>query len=204
MEPNKIRFPYQAYCVYLDKLQIPININEELAVLLKSKDRINEGLRKRISLLEEALLLQKDHLPGDLLRIYEYNSYADVDGIGFCLAVHEHYSLTEKVKLVVDVLRKYHFKKGIMKLKKIEQRSGKKIAIVELLETKKDPWAWKGQYFQGSCGGHGTTYTLVNTFLQPEYTGKWIDGVEFYYEGKPVSNNWDHIALYGTKYRRKK
>jgi len=177
--------------------------NEELVVLLKSKDRINEGLRNRISLLEEAVLQPKDHLPGDLLRVYQYKSFADVEGIGFCLAAPAHYSLTEKVKLVVDVLRKYHFKRGIMVLKSIEERAGKKIAIVELLETKKDPWAWKGGYFQGSSGGHATTYILINTFLQPEYTGSWIDGVEFYYAGKPVSNDWDHISLHGTILRKK-
>ena len=176
--------------------------NAEFVQSLKSKDVIIKGLRGRIDLLEDALLESKDHLPGDLLKIYNYNGSADIEGVGFCLVVPENHPVTEKVKIVVDVLMKYMFKRGTIALKKIEQRGNKKIAIIELQETKKDPSAWRGIYFQGSCGGHGTTYTLVNTFLQPDYTGKWVDAVEFYYEGKPISKDWDHIFLHGTMYRK--
>lgn len=178
---------------------------QELVQPLQSKDVkdvIIEGLNDRIDMLEEALLESKDGLPCDLLRIYTYNAHADLEGVGFCLAIPGHYSLTKKLKLAVDVLMKYKFKKGIIELQRIEQQADKKIAIVELRETKEDPGAWKGGYFQGSCGGHATTYILVNTFLQPDYVGKWIDGVEFYYEGKPISNDWDHIFLHGIKYRK--
>lgn len=171
------------------------DIDEEYGKLVQS-------LNDRIDRLKDALLEPKDKLPGDLLRIYTYNAHADLEGVGFCLAIPGHYSLTKKLKLAVDVLMKYKFKRGVIELTRIEQQAGKKIAIVELRETKKDPWAWRGIYFQGSCGGHGTTYTLVNTFLQPDYTGKWVDGVEFYYEGKPISNDWDHIFLHGTMYRK--
>jgi len=76
--------------------------NAEFVKSLKSKDVIIKGLRGRIDLLEEALLESKDHLPGDLLKIYNYNGSADIEGVGFCLLVPEHYSLTEKVKIVVD------------------------------------------------------------------------------------------------------
>jgi len=40
-------------------------------------------------------------------------------------------------------------------------------------------------------------YKLTMTFMQPDYKGEWIDGVEFYYRGKPMEE-WDHINLTGT------
>jgi hypothetical protein len=169
---------------------------------LESKDMTIRGLKARIGRLENALQSSPDEVPGDLLRIYSYNANTDVEGVGFYLAVPEHYSLDQKLQLVANILMKYAFKKGIIELKRIEGYAGKKIAIVELCETKECPWAWKGLYFQGSCGGHSTTYILVNTFLQPDYVENWVDGVKFYYEGKPITDDWDHIFLDGTKYRK--
>ena len=42
---------------------------------------------------------------------------------------------------------------------------------------------------------------LVQTFLQNDYDGSSLDGVEFYDEGEPISDQWDHISLSGTKFR---
>lgn len=89
---------------------------------------------------------------------------------------------------------------------RIENRNNKKIAIIDLRE-KNHPYphgySWRGIYFQGSSGGGSTTVTLIKTFLQENYKGEWIDGVEFYYEGKPiVENEWAHIFLSGTIYRK--
>lgn len=168
----------------------------------RSKDSEIKNLRLKIDRLEEALRGPVDKLPRNLLRVYCYNAMIDIEGVDFCVAAPMHTSLDKRMDLIADVLMKYHFKKGLIKVKKIEQRGDKKIAVVELLETKECPYAWKGQYFQGSSGGHVTTYALSNTFLQPEYTGEWIDGVEFWYEGEPISDDWDHIFLSGTKYRK--
>ncbi len=169
---------------------------------LLSKDVLIRDLKERIVRLEKKLVAFPGEMPGDLLRFYAYSGNADVEGVGFCLAIPEHYSLNQKLKLVADVLMEYQFKKGIIEVKRIEQQAGKRIAIVELRESKEKTWGWKSLYFQGSCGGHRTTYILVNTFLQPDYVGKWVDGVEFYYEGKPITENWTHIFLHGTKYRK--
>jgi len=188
--------------MYVWHLSVVRSAKQEQQDIDEEYGKLVQSLNDRIDRLKDALLEPKDKLPGDLLRIYTYNAHADLEGVGFFLAIPGHYSLTKKLKLAVDVLMKYKFKKGIIELQRIEQQADKKIAIVELRETKEDPWAWKGGYFQGSCGGHATTYILVNTFLQPDYVGKWIDGVEFYYEGKPISNDWDHIFLHGIKYRK--
>ena len=87
---------------------------------------------------------------------------------------------------------------------RIENRADKRIAIIEINE-RHTPYGptWKGNFFQGSSGGQATTVTLVKTFLQEDYKSEWIDGIEFYYEGKPISRDWDHVSLHSTKYRRK-
>ncbi|HEC77978.1 MAG TPA: hypothetical protein ENI34_02405 [candidate division WOR-3 bacterium] len=156
----------------------------------------------RITRFEEALLVKPAKLPDDLLKVYTVDAMSDAEGVDLCVAVPAHYTLIEKLKLISRLLNKYKFPRGLIELKKIEQRGGKKIAVIELKETKKHPTAWRSGYFQGSCGGHITTYILTNTFLQPDYTGKWVDGVEFWYNGKPITGDWDHIFLHGTMYRK--
>jgi hypothetical protein len=170
---------------------------------IASKDTTIANLKVKITRLENAIAEKPDRLPDDLLKIYTVDAMADVEGVDFCLAVPENYTVIEKVNLVSSLLMKHKFSQGVILLKKIEQRNGKRIAIIELHETEKHPIAWKGVYFQGSSGGHSTTYILVNTFLQPDYTGTWIDGVEFWYDGKPVANDWDHIFLHGTIFRER-
>ncbi len=169
---------------------------------IASKDAMIDDLKIRIARLEEALLTKPAKLPDDLLKVYKIDAISDTKGVDFCVAVPVHYTLIEKLKLISGLLNKYRFPRGLIELKKIEQRSSKKIAVIELKETEKYPTAWRGLYFQGSCGGSATTYILTNTFLQPDYTGKWIDGVEFWYDGKPITDDWDHIFLHGTMYRK--
>ncbi|MGB3477848.1 MAG: hypothetical protein WBB67_01665 [bacterium] len=169
---------------------------------IAGKDTTIANFKVRIARLEDEIAAKPDRLPDDLLKIYTVDAIADVEGVDFCLAVPGYCTVIEKLKMISNLLMNYKFKRGIITLKTIEQRNGNSIAIIELKETKKDTMAWKGGYFQGSCGGHSTTYILVNTFLQPDYTGKWIDGVEFWYDGKPVANDWDHIFLHGTMYRK--
>jgi len=169
---------------------------------LQFKDVVINNVKIRIARIEDALSGSPDKLPADLLKIYSYNAQADIGTVGFCLVAPNDYTLTQKLGLAADVLMKYAFGKGLIEIKRIEQRGDKKIAVVDLRETKDYPDAWKGQYFQGSTGGTATTFILSNTFLQPDYTGAWIDGVEFLYEGKAINaNEWDHIFLHGTKYR---
>ena len=169
-----------------------------------SKDTIIANLKARISKLEDVIAVKPDRLPDNLLKIYTVDAYTDVEGVDFCLAVPEDFTVIDKLKMISSLLMQQKFKHGIITLKKVKQQNGKRIAIIELKEKKiKKIASWKGLYFQGSSGGYATTYILRNTILQPDYTGKWIDGVEFWYEGKPISNDWDHIFLHGTMYRSK-
>jgi len=51
-------------------------------------------------------------------------------------------------------------------------------------------------FFQGSSGGQQTTIVLIESTLQRQYKGDWIDAVEFFYQDE-VIGEWDHISLSG-------
>jgi hypothetical protein len=51
-------------------------------------------------------------------------------------------------------------------------------------------------FFQGSMGGECTTIILIESTLQKQYHGEWIDAVEFYYQNEKIGE-WDHIFLSG-------
>jgi len=51
-------------------------------------------------------------------------------------------------------------------------------------------------FFQGSKRGELTTIILIESVLQREFAGDWIDEVENYYQsGK--TGEWDHVFLSG-------
>ncbi len=96
-----------------------------------------------------------------------------------------------------------------IEVKEIMLVDGKKIAIVNLSEAQdfkeSSPENYKGftwcmMYFQGSCGGITTSKNLMESFLQRDFKGVWIDGVQFLYEGGRVE--FEHVGvLYETQYR---
>jgi hypothetical protein len=51
-------------------------------------------------------------------------------------------------------------------------------------------------FFQGSAGGQQTTLILIETVLQKQYEGDWIDAVEFFYRDEIIGER-DHINLSG-------
>ncbi|WP_343008662.1 hypothetical protein [Clostridium celatum] len=81
----------------------------------------------------------------------------------------------------------------LIEIKDIEEKS---IAVFNFEEVGKnaekatlfqdyegDSWF---QCFQGSAGGRVTEYTLIETLLQRNYEGEWIDGINFTYKGGSV------------------
>ena len=52
------------------------------------------------------------------------------------------------------------------------------------------------EFFQGSMGGGQTTITLIESALQKQFKGEWVDAVEFYYQDEKIGE-WDHIFLSG-------
>lgn len=52
------------------------------------------------------------------------------------------------------------------------------------------------EFFQGSMGGEQTTIILIESILQREFTGDWIDEVEFNYQNEQIGER-DHVFLSG-------
>jgi len=57
------------------------------------------------------------------------------------------------------------------------------------------------EYFQGSMGGEQTTIILIESTLQKQFKGKWVEAVEFYYQNE-IIGEWDHVFLSGI-FKRK-
>lgn len=115
--------------------------------------------------------------------------------------IQENLSLEEKLTLLAQELSKVHFKDLVIALNTIQEQDGKKIAVINLVENENETGAsWIEDYFQGSAGGITTTVALEETFLQRDYQGDWIDGVNFLYEMEPI--RFDHVESLGeTIYR---
>ena len=85
--------------------------------------------------------------------------------------------------------------------KEIKDIEGKSVAVINLRESPINEeiagpeemigHSWATYYFQGSTGGVLTSIKLVETFLQRDYRGPWIDGVQFLYEGNQI--DFEHV-----------
>lgn len=163
----------------------------------------SDSTRDELNRLRAMMEATDSRVKGKLLKIYEYNSLYDRPGIGFYVATDENATLYEKVALIADILSRVYFRDHPIDLLRIADRDGKKIAVVDLREPESEGvFSWRSGFFQGSSGGYWTTYMLVNAFLQQDYKGEWVDGVVFYYQGKPIIEEWDHIFLHGAKLRK--
>jgi hypothetical protein len=118
-------------------------------------------------------------------------------------------SLDEKIASLLDSISKYRFNNLSIKSMGVSKDSdGFKLLKVNLLENPGflipgslgHHRTWY-EYFQGSSGGLETTITLIESILQRDYKGAWIDKLEFYYQNEPIGE-WDHISLSGQIERK--
>jgi len=128
-----------------------------------------------------------------------------VPAIDRIISIASNQSLDNKVNSLLDSISKNSFNNlKIESLGIAEIRMGYKSLKVNLLENSgfKTPDS-SGKYlswydfFQGSSGGQHTTVVLTESILQREFTGDWINEVEFYYKNEKIGD-WDHISLSGT------
>ena len=176
--------------------------NTRLSKLI-SYNKQSDSIRNELIGLKEMIEAFDSRVKGKLLKIYDYSVTYSRLGLGFYVATDDGAPLRNKVELIADILSSVYFHGLPVNVLRIENRDGKKIAIIDLKESNiEGASSWRGGFFQGSSGGYWTTYVLANSFLQQDYGGEWIDGVVFCYEGKPISDEWDHIFLHGTVYRR--
>ncbi len=88
-------------------------------------------------------------------------------------------------------------------LKEIVIEEGKKIAYFNLQDKNKDISSTDNWYssFQGSTGAQLTLNSIVDTLLQKEFKGDWIDGINLTYNRQYIE--FDHISFENVHYWRK-
>lgn len=133
--------------------------------------------------------------------------------VNFYIKLSEDLTIKEKLESIADRLSRFKFNRLPIEVVKIKKDNDDNIAIINLREHE---WnrsqneadelrgiSWRSHYFQGSAGGMITSETLIRTFLQRNYDGDWVDGVEFLYEDRKITEEMsEHIHLSGIKYRK--
>lgn len=157
-------------------------------------------LNKQLDILEQ--LAKSGKKSGfDIIPIYTANIDTYKREVDVYTLLPRDKTLEEKLDYVADTLSKQHFSGLPIEIVKIEDVDGKSVAIVNLEELPEnqgitDTSKYKGEswaigHFQGSSGGTTTSTTLIETFLQKEYKGEWVDGVKFLYNDKEIG--FDHV-----------
>jgi PBP1b-binding outer membrane lipoprotein LpoB len=105
------------------------------------------------------------------------------------IKIDDNLSMNDKVNIIIKEVSKLQFKNAPIELIKIDNN----IAYINIKEDKENK-LWSNKFFQGSTGASVTTYTIVESLLQRDYKGKWIDGIYITYEGK-TNVEFDHIDV---------
>lgn len=131
--------------------------------------------------------------------------------IGGYININNDVELKEKLVTLTSTLSEKYFDNLPIEVLNIEDVDGKKIAVINLMESKDNQVikevekfkgsSWATLYFQGSTGGQVTSITLIETLLQREYEEQWIDGVKFLYNNETC--DYEHVPELGkVNYRR--
>jgi hypothetical protein len=99
--------------------------------------------------------------------------------------------LKQKLTIIANVLSEGYYNNLPIEVVKIEEVDNKIIAVINLNESKENQGikdyeklkgkTWAIHSLQGSAGGAMTSTALIETFLQRNHTGEWIDAVRFLY-----------------------
>jgi hypothetical protein len=148
----------------------------------------------------------------DEFALYSTKEVFDsVDGFDKMTPIVDHYisvptnqDLSMKISILLDSVSAYNFNN--LKIEPLgidENEDNYKILKINLKENPgfKMPdslgnyRSWY-DFFQGSMGGGRTTIILIESTLQKQYKGEWVDAVEFYYQNEKIEES-DHIFLSG-------
>lgn len=191
------------------------SMKEKNNVLEKSVVELKEETKNLNTKLEEVdgknVFTSETGSKNDVYPIYSANvdTYAKEVHLGTYIA--ESLSLKNKLDALAKTLSEVYFDKLPIEVSEITEANGKKIAVINLKENEENQKitdvsqfkgkSWASNYFQGSTGGIMTSTCLIETFLQKDYKGQWIDGVKFLYNNKSV--NFDHVPSLGEVSYRK-
>lgn len=127
-----------------------------------------------------------------VLRVYGLRSGSPPESF---VVPPENYDVRSSVRTVAAALSRESFGGLPIHVIGVETIDGELRAFVDLSEPETESRStWIGTYFQGSALAGQTKRALVDTFLQPEFRGQWLDSVTFYYQGRPFAP-LDHIDL---------
>jgi len=187
---------------------------EEVVIWPRMLDRRFETLQKRQEELERQIASLRALLhpsgsgaapaPGEsLFRIYGPDREMRRDEVVFSIVLPDSMPVLEKLRVLADKLSTYQFSGMPIEVVKIEKYGGRNIAVVDLREPAgNSARSWKTAYFDDRITGYFTGVSLRKTFLQEEYAGPWVDGVEFTYNDQPLFNDWPHVGISGTILRQ--
>lgn len=131
-------------------------------------------------------------------------SYKLIPSVERLLSIPKNESIEKKINTLLDSVSHNSFhnlKIEVLSINEITE--GKKSLVVNLKENPRfiipdslgNYRNWF-DFFQGSMRGEQTTIILIESVLQREFAGDWIDEVEFYYQNEKMGE-WDHVFLSG-------
>ena len=187
-----------------------VNVNKEKNMALeKTINDLNNRLREqelKDSTKEEPTFKDKSNF----YPIYSANINTYKKQIDAYIFIPKEIELKQKLNSLAKILTEVYFDNLPIQIVNFEDINKKKIVVVNLNETlenqgildssKLKGYTWY-KYFQGSTGGTITSTRLIETILQRDYSGQWIDGVKFLYNNKVC--NFDHTPdLSNVNYRK--
>lgn len=175
-------------------------LNQELFNLQDSLIRNKELVEEQVKIInnKDNWRFKQNNL---IFPIYTANWFDGNREILFYTSQPKELSLEEQLNSIAYKLSQYCFEGLSIDLVEIKEIENKKVAVVNLKELdNSEGKLWTTSYFQGSSGGGVTSTQLIETFLQRDYWGKWINGVEFLYENNKIE--FEHTPnLYDINYR---
>lgn len=143
------------------------------------------------------LLLKKENL-----KIYTTNPDTGISEVYTSTSVLRLLSIEKKINHLSLKLSEQLFNGKSIVLLKITTESNKKIAYIDLQDESKDISSTDNWYsaFQGSAGAQSTLTSIVETLLQKEFQGDWVDGIKLTYNGE--FRDFDHISFEDIVYWR--
>lgn len=123
----------------------------------------------------------------NIYTIYTANSDTYEKQTGIYVYISNTDDLKQRMTVIANVLSEGYFSNLPIEVVKIEKTDNKKIAVIDLKDSNEK--TWMDDFIQGSAGGAMTSTALIETLLQREHSGEWIDGVRFLYNGSVCDEN---------------
>lgn len=172
--------------------------------IINLNNQINEQKSKIDELAKPAFDKSENMYP-----IYTADSFTLEKEIAAYIYIPKETVLKKKLQIIAEALSETYFENLPIEVLRIEEINKKKIAFINLKEYKENKGifdierlkgkTWMAHYMQGSTGGSITSTAFIETFLQREYIGQWVDGFKFLYENTPC--DFEHARLRDIVYR---